>query len=1056
MYSYPLTDSCQSNIIPACVLPTPTRRWFLSYHSPDRALAERLKAAIERKDEGAIVFFAPTNLRAGGRWAPALAESIAEATAFVLLATDKGIGRWQEIEYDAAFDKHVNTPNFPVVLMLLEGQAAPRLSFLKQLHWIVTPDPASEKDVARLIDAVASGSDAKPGELWRYTSPYRGLSAMEEKDSDYFFGRERETVEVLGVLAAESARLPVLLGNSGVGKSSLAQAGVIAALRRQAWPERADGGTWPAAFKHSRGWCFLTLRPGAEPIKALVETFLRTWQYDATDSEWEERQKGWVDRLLDGRATLRGLLDATERRYEQLFQPKPPAFLLYVDQGEELYVRAQESQHRWFSAVIAQGVADPRLYVLMSMRTDFLGELQKDEPLYKVRRQIDVPPLREAELQEVVSRPAELLSARFETAGLADIITRRTAEDSVKDVGALPLLSYTLDDMWSAMVKRGDGVLRLPAQSFELGGVLVDRADAFLATHPKSKDALRRIFTLKLATVRAGEEPTRRPASRSEFTEEEWRLVTELADHPNRLLVTATPESGETYAEVAHEAIFRRWGKLREWIAVEREFLAWKTELEAARRAWRATPDSSKAEALLMGVALAQGQNWLGKRRDDLPAVDRDFIDQSIKRDGKVRGRARRIRALIYVLLVGIIAGLVGWINQSYLKERWNWYTIMRPYMLAQVRPHVLSPDAERALKPGETFQECAKDCPEMIVVPAGEFVMGSRPNEGAGEPQHRVTITKPFAVSKFDVTFADWDACVSVRGCPQVLDSGFGRGTRPVIHVSWDDAQQYVAWFSKMTGRPYRLLSEAEWEYAARAGTTTAYFWGDDIGKGNANCRGCGSEWIRRTSPVGSFKPNAFGLYDMAGNVAQWVQDCWIIGAPTDGSALSVGNCSIHAIRGGSWGSPPQGLHSFVRAAHAADRRDQFVGFRLGRTLSHDASTPTTHRVGPEVAPGTAQAEVQSGPCAQIRAACEQAGFKFGAAEDGIGLKIDCIRPIMQGVPQRPEANKPLPQVDPHLVAACKSRNPNFGEAQAPTEAPQSSPLPPPEPPQNPPLQPQ
>ena len=268
-------------------------RWFLSYHSPDQALAERLKAAIERKDEGAIVFVAPTNLRAGGRWAPALAESIAEVTAFVLLATDKGIGRWQEIEYDAAFDKHVNTPDFPVVLMLLEGQAALRLSFLKQLHWIITPDPASEKDVARLIDAVASGSDAKPGQLWRYTSPYRGLSAMEEKDSDYFFGRERETVEVLSILAAASARLPVLLGNSGVGKSSLAQAGVIAALRRQAWPERAGGGTWPAAFKHSRGWCFLALKPGAEPIKALVETFLRTWQYDATDPEWEERQKGW-------------------------------------------------------------------------------------------------------------------------------------------------------------------------------------------------------------------------------------------------------------------------------------------------------------------------------------------------------------------------------------------------------------------------------------------------------------------------------------------------------------------------------------------------------------------------------------------------------------------------------------------------------------------------------------------------------------------------------------------------------------------------------------------
>src|SRR6516162_10938379 len=280
--------------------------------------------------------------------------------------------------------------------------------------------------------------------------------------------------------------------------------------------------------------------------------------------------------------------------------------------------------------------------MLMSMRTDFLGELQKDEPLFKVHRKIDVPPLREAELRKVVSCPAELLSARFETAELVDIITSRTAEDSVKGVGALPLLSYTLDDMWTQMVKRGDGVLRLPAQSFELGGVLSDRADAFLADHPKSHDELRRIFTLKLATVREGEEPTRRRALRSEFTNEEWRLVSELADHPNRLLVTATSQHDETYAEVAHEAIFRRWDKLRKWIAAEREFLAWRIGLEAARRAWQATPDSSKSEALLMGVALGQAQSWLAKRREDLSRIDRDFIDQSTRRELTARARARR------------------------------------------------------------------------------------------------------------------------------------------------------------------------------------------------------------------------------------------------------------------------------------------------------------------------------------------------------------------------------------------------------------------------------
>ena len=918
------------------------RRWFLSYHSPDQALAERLKAALERKDSDARIFFAPSSLRAGGFWSRALAEEIMQADAFILLVGEKGVGDWQVLEYDEALDKRVKFPDFPVILVLLKGQTAPGLPFLRRLHWIITPDPSSEKDVGRLTDA-AAGTGTRLGELWRYMSPYRGLAAMEEKDSDYFFGREREIVDVISALAAAPDRLPVLLGNSGVGKSSLAQAGVLAALKRQAWPEGAGApSAWPQAFRESRRWCFLTLKPGTEPLKGLVVSFLDTWQLGSTDPERVKQQNGWIELLRDGKAMMRDLLDATERRYKELDQTKPPAFLLYIDQGEELYVRAEVRQRQRFSEVM-QGIADPRLYMLMSMRADFLGELQKDEPLYKVHRKIDVPPLRKAELREVVSRPAELLSARFETDGLVDIITRRTAEDSVEDVGALPLLSYTLDDMWTQMVKRDDGVLRLPAQSFELGGVLVDRADAFLAAHSESQNKLRRIFTLKLATVREGEEPTRRRAMRSEFSDEEWRLVCELADHPNRLLVTATPEGGETYAEAAHEAIFRRWGKLRDWIAAEREFLAWRTGLEGARRAWEATPEGSKNDALLMGAALAQAQSWLAKRREDLPVVDRDFIDQSTKRESKARRRARRVQALIYVLLVGSIAGLIGWINQSYLRDQLNWYTTVRPYMLVQVRPYVLTAAAERLLKPGDSFRECAKDCPEMVVVPAGEFMMGSPANErnrnSNEDPLHRVTIARPLAVSKFEVTFEQWDACVTVGGCAHVPDSNMGRGTHPVINVSWDEVQQYVAWLSKMTGRPYRLLSEAEWEYAARAGTTTIYSWGDEIGKGKANCKGCGSEWDGRSAPVGSFAPNQFGLYDMHGNVWEWVEDCLHTnyeGAPKDGSAwIAEGDCNNRVLRGGSWFGDPLGLRSALRFWFPADDHAFDLGFRVGRTLN-------------------------------------------------------------------------------------------------------------------------
>ena len=307
------------------------------------------------------------------------------------------------------------------------------------------------------------------------------------------------------------------------------------------------------------------------------------------------------------------------------------------------------------------------------------------------------------------------------------------------------------------------------------------------------------------------------------------------------------------------------------------------------------------------------------------------------------RRTTRRIHALIYMLLVGIIAGLVGWIEQATLKEQWRWYTVtMRPYRVANIDPYVLKPAAERALKPLASFRECARDCPEMIVIPAGSFMMGSpasQPGHNTSEgPQHIVTIANSFGVSKFDVTFADFDACFSVGGCSHPSDSGGGRGNKPVINVDWDDAQKYVAWLSEMTGKNYRLLTEAEWEYAARAGSTTAYYWGDAIGKANALCLDCGSSSDSQTAPVGSFRPNAFGLYDMAGNVWQWVQDCYHAdynGAPTDGSAWTSGDCSHRVLRGGSWVDNPQFLRSASRDGVSIVDRNIFLGFRVGRTLT-------------------------------------------------------------------------------------------------------------------------
>ena len=250
----------------------------------------------------------------------------------------------------------------------------------------------------------------------------------------------------------------------------------------------------------------------------------------------------------------------------------------------------------------------------------------------------------------------------------------------------------------------------------------------------------------------------------------------------------------------------------------------------------------------------------------------------------------------------------------------------------------------------GDRFWDCA-ECPEMVVVPAGSFLMGS-PGTEEGRfdeegPVHQVTIDAPFAVGVYEVTFAEWDACASSGGCGerQPLDNGWGRGRRPVINVSWDDAKSYVQWLSSRTGQRYRLLSESEWEYMARAGTQTPFHMGGTISTDQANYRGdygygSGREGGYRGQPVpaGSFPPNAWGLHDVHGNVWEWVEDCWngsYAGAPTDGGAWERGDCSRRVCRGGAWGVGPRHLRSAGRFRDAAGSRDSLGGFRVARTLT-------------------------------------------------------------------------------------------------------------------------
>ncbi len=371
------------------------------------------------------------------------------------------------------------------------------------------------------------------------------------------------------------------------------------------------------------------------------------------------------------------------------------------------------------------------------------------------------------------------------------------------------------------------------------------------------------------------------------------------------------------------------------------EWIRKHTEYGQAARQWAAADHAGGL--LLRSPVLEEAERWIASRPANAPvptAETQVFIAASRKR------KRHSELALMGMLCVLSAAGIIYafWVNYDYLK-------IQQEILTDRLWPEVLTSEVQRRyaqmpLQPGQivSFHECTR-CPEMIVVPAGRFVMGSPPDEKGRYddegPPRNVVIASNFAVSKFAITFDEWKACADARQCDNTWDQGWGGGQRPVINVNWYQVNQYVNWLSKRIGEPgvYRLLSEAEFEYAARAGTNTAYSWGDSVGKGHANCDGCGSQWdYRQSAPVGSFPPNAFGLYDMHGNVFQWVGDCYhsnYIGAPADGSPWTTSCEQDYRVRrGGSWYTEPRNIRSARRDKSVPGDRDNDLGFRVARTF--------------------------------------------------------------------------------------------------------------------------
>jgi formylglycine-generating enzyme required for sulfatase activity len=511
---------------------------------------------------------------------------------------------------------------------------------------------------------------------------------------------------------------------------------------------------------------------------------------------------------------------------------------------------------------------------------------------------------------------------------------------------ALPLLAFTLERLYEEY----HASTHLRVEHYEalgrIGGSIeaaVERAFKVADSDnriPKDRqdrlELLRRGLIPWLAGIDPDTKLPRRRVARLSEIPPEARPLIDLLVEQRLLSADLAQDTSERTIEPAHEALLRQWSLLEGWLKDDAEFLIWLDGIKRAAGEWDA---KGKEDRWLghSGERLAYAKRLLARPdfASFLGPTERGYLKACQDEEKAAGSRRRRARLAIGSLAAGIAAiaslSYTGLLDQNYLK-------VQGRRLLDIYLPTVLSERDELALKPGHIFQECAS-CPEMIVVPAGEFVMGSAEDEAREDekPPHKVVLSRQFAVGKFEVTFDQWDACVAHGGCTfQGKGESWGRGLQPMVRISWSDAEGYVRWLSRQTGKPYRLLTEAEWEYVARAGSTTNYSYGNDtsqlgeFGWYAANSGG-------RTQAVGLKRPNSFGLHDVQGNVWEWVQDCYkddYVNAPSDGSSLTPSECLSRVLRGGAWSSDADNLRVSARYGHIGNFRSDANGFRVLRSL--------------------------------------------------------------------------------------------------------------------------
>ncbi len=802
-----------------------------------------------------------------------------------------------------------------------KGQEPIRLGYGRSLILVSYPGRSQVKAVEPLLD--------KNGEL-RY--PYQGLLAFTKAERPFFFGR-KQVVEELERKLEQQPFVP-LIGASGSGKSSVVLAGLIPRLEESGWQVLDP------------------IKPGFKPLTKLEEV-LRKKYFS------EEEQ------LLD-----ECIHDESNEGLKPLLECFPQGrYLLVVDQFEELFTVAQAQQRDRFIQLITEVADFPNssLAIVTTMRADFLEPcLQYYSLTQLIEKQAKyLPTLKGKNLIDAICEPAKQQGYEVTDELLDKIFT-----DIKQEPGFLPLLEFALTQLWS---KRDEEKHQLTLESYEaisgMVGALNRHADKVYHYRDYQKDSpqderpeaekvlIKRIF-LKLLQIGEEEKDTR--------VRQPKAVILSLAGEnlidgkqglvKGRLLVTGeSPQEEKAWVDLAHEALIEGWEKLNEWRTETREGRKLARQVENEAQNWQAHNKLPNSDYLWVGIKLDEAEKVMEEYATTVPLsmLAQEFVE------------ACRMKELRFYLQLPAFDNL----DQMGLEEE----SAAKSFLTKRRLRHLIENEREDAkvrlaaswgLKQwGETVPMWLAEIDEeeqislhiveflpplvedlgngisleMVKIPGGEFMMGA-PEEEEGSysderPQHKVKIS-PFLMGKYPVTQAQWRSLAYLPEVERPLDldpSHFKGDNRPVEVVSWDDAVEFCKRLARETGNDYRLPSEAEWEYACRAGTTTPYHFGQKITPDLANYARAGRGG---TTPVGRFQvANAFGLYDMYGNVFEWCQDNWhdnYEGAPNYGSAWLSRDSNKKIVRGGSWYNSPRNCRSACRYDDSRDDRYDHFGFRV------------------------------------------------------------------------------------------------------------------------------